>query len=302
MVARSGVRRLRNAMVVAALAIVGLLVLRASQRSPFDLSWLDRTVLHLTSPIESAFTRAMEGTARAFRNYVWLVDTKRESERLRADNERLRGELSRARLAEARASRLEQTLGLRASLPAETLAARVVGVDTSPLYRVVRVQLDRGRGEVKPDMVVLVPDGIVGRVGRVAGGYSEVRLAVDPDSAIDVMVPRTGARGVLRGVAATDAYGAVIPNMPRADEVKEGDEVVTSGIGGLPRDLTVGRVTRVLRPDSGLWQKVEVAPAVDFAKLSEVLIVLSAPPPPDPDFHPDLRRSPLPGRGMSAPR
>ena len=41
-------------MVVAALAMVALLVLRASQRSPFDLTWLDRAVLRLTSPIESA--------------------------------------------------------------------------------------------------------------------------------------------------------------------------------------------------------------------------------------------------------
>ena len=90
--------------------------------------------------------------------------------------------------------------------------------------------------------------------------------------------------------------------MPRGDEVHEGDEVVTSGIGGFPRDLAVGKVSRVQKPDSGLWQKVQVTPSVDFARLSDVLIVLSAPPPPDPEFRPDQRRTPLPGRGIGAPR
>src|SRR5262249_41770301 len=155
----------------------------------------------------------------------------------------------------------------RAQVPAETVSARVVGVDTSPLYRVVRVRLDRAKGEVKPNMVVVVPEGVVGRVGRVFDGYCDVLLAVDPDSAIDVQVPRTGARGVLKGVSATslageDAYGTTIPNMPRGDEVLEGDEVVTSGIGGFPRDLAVGKVSRVQKPDSGLWQKVQVTPSV----------------------------------------
>lgn len=295
-------RRLREITLVLSLLGISVLVLRANRKQPWDLNWLDRAVLFVTAPVESVLTGSMRSVARAWRDYVWLVDVKRDGERVAAENLRLRGELARARLVEARVADLEATLGLKAQLPADTLAARVIGVDTSPYYRVVRLKLDRGKGEVKPDMVVLVPDGVVGRVGRVFGGYCEVRLAVDPDSAIDVVVPRTAARGVLKGMPGEDLYGAVIPNMPRGEEVREGDEVVTSGIGGFPRDLPVGRVTRVLRPDSGLWQRVEILPSVEFAKLSEVLVVLAAPPPADPDYRADVRRPPPPSRGFAVPR
>lgn len=301
------VKRLREIALVLSLLAVAVLVLRANQRRPSELSWFDRAVLWVTAPVESAISSGVRGVARTWRSYVWLVDARTESEQLREENLRLRGELSRARLAEGRVAKLEAMLALRAQVPAETLSARVVGVDTSPFYRVVRVRLDRAKGEVKPNMVVVVPDGVVGRVGRVFDNYCEVLLAIDPDSSIDVQVPRTGARGVLKGasgpgVAGEDVYGAIIPNMPRGDEVQVGDEVVTSGIGGFPRDLAVGKVSRVDKPDSGLWQRVVVSPSVDFARLAEVLIVLSAPPPPDPEYRPDTRRTPLPGRGIGAPR
>ena len=172
-------RRLREVALVLSLVAIAVLVLRANQRRPSDLSWFDRAVLWVTAPVESAITGGVRAIARAWRNYVWLVDARHESEELRAENDRLRGELSRARLAEGRVARLEAMLALRAQVPAETLSARVVGVDTSPFYRVVRVRLDRARGEVKPNMVVVVPDGVVGRVGRVFDGYCEVLLAVE---------------------------------------------------------------------------------------------------------------------------
>ena len=295
-------RRLREAALVLALLSVSVLVLRANRKQPWELSWLDRAVLFVTAPVEGLFTGAIHALSRGWNHYLWLVDARQESDRLRAENQRLRAELDKARLAESRVARLEGTLGLRAQVPADLVAARVIAVDTSPYYRVLRLKLDRGQGEVKPDMVVIAPEGVVGRVGRVFGGYCEVRLAVDGDSAIDVAVPRSGARGVLKGQPGEEAYAAVIPNMPRSEDVREGDEVVTSGIGGFPRDLPVGLVSRVARPDSGLWQRVEVRPAVDFGRLAEVLVVLSAPPPPDPDFKPEVRRAPPPSRGLSVPR
>jgi rod shape-determining protein MreC len=56
---------------------------------------------------------------------------------------------------------------------------------------------------------------------------------------------------------------------------------VTSGVAGLfPKDLPVGRISRVTRRTYGLYQEVEVTPAVDFSSLREMLVILSPPPPP----------------------
>ena len=70
--------------------------------------------------------------------------------------------------------------------------------------------------------------------------------------------------------------------------------MVTSGLGGaFPRNLAVGHVTRIIPGAVGLYQDVEVTPDVDFARLSEVLVVVA--PPPAPDTDPAARR--LPARG-----
>ena len=121
-------------------------------------------------------------------------------------------------------------------------------------------------------------------------------LLVDPRSAIDVLVPRTGGRGILRGKSGENGYRCSIEYLARGEPAKEGDAVVTSGLGGaFPRNLAVGHVTKIIPGAVGLYQDVEVTPDVDFARLSDVLVVVAAPPAPDPD--PSSHH--LPARGLS---
>lgn len=298
-------RRLRSVVLVALLLGVVALALRASwHRSdqPDRIDWLDRAVLRVSAPVQGALVGAGHAVAQTWRGYVWLVDVKHENVRLGDENRRLCGELERTHGDARRVKELEGLLGLRDEVAAETVAARVIGVETSPAFRVVRLRLDRGTDEVRPGMVVLVPEGVVGRVGRVYGRYCDVQLLTDEDSAIDVQVERSGARGVLRGVAGSRRYQAHIPEMARGDDVQAGDRLVASGIGGFPRGMTVGTVASVTRPDSGLWQQVEVAPSVDFDRLNDVLVVLAPPPPPDPDFRAGSPRRAAPRGGLLAPR
>jgi rod shape-determining protein MreC len=135
---------------------------------------------------------------------------------------------------------------------------------------------------------------------RLVGPIADVQLATDPRSSIDVVLPRTGSRGVLKGVASDTSYLCRIEYLVQKDDVQVGDVVLTSGLGGLfPRDIPVGKVVRLRKPDSSLYQEVEVEPLVDFGKLREVLVVLSPPPPPDPDAG---KRPTEPVRGIGVPR
>ena len=94
-----------------------------------------------------------------------------------------------------------------------------------------------------------------------------------------MFIPRTGGRGVLRGKAGENGYHSTIEYLVRGEQAREGDLVVTSGLGGtFPRDLAVGKISHVVPNPSGLYQEVEVAPDVDFARLSEVLVVVAPPP------------------------
>jgi rod shape-determining protein MreC len=148
---------------------------------------------------------------------------------------------------------------------------------------VARIQLDRGEGLVSRGMPIITPDGVVGRINRVAGDTSDILLSVDPRSAIDVVLPRSGGRGILRGKPGENGYRCAIEYLMQGEQAKEGDLVFTSGLGGFPRDLPVGKVSKVTRNAAGLSQELEVSPDVDFARLSEVLVVVAPAPPADPE-------------------
>lgn len=277
-------------------------LVHSSFKQPGDLNVLDRIVLKVSSPLQALVGWTIDGVGALWNRYVWLVDVDEENAELRRENERLRLELAEARRAAADVERLEELAGLRRELPADTLGARVVATGLNPYFRVTRVTLDRGAPDVKEGMAVIAPDGIVGRIHRVYGRYADVLLAVDPQSSIDVVVPRTGARGIVKGLGGDNAYGARIDYLLRTEDVKKGDLVVTSGLGGIfPRDVPVGRIKKIVKPPSGLYyQEVEVEPSVDFARLSKVLVVLAPPPPPDPTAR--QRKVPEPAFGVAPAR
>ncbi len=267
-----------------ALLVLLALMLRASVRAPERLGPVDRLLVRITAPMQSVAVRLLSHVSQSWTHYVSLVGVQRDNERLQAENAQLRMQLLAATQLAGRAERLQKLLDLRSQVLSDTTAAQVIGLEVSRQFRVMRLRLDRGGAEIKPGMPVLSAGGIVGRILRVVGPYSDVQLSTDPRSSVDVLLPRTGSRGVLKGVTNDTNYVSRIEYLVQKDEVQVGDEVVTSGLGGIfPPDMAVGRVVRLRKSAASMYQEVEVAPVVDFGKLREVMIVLSPPPPADPD-------------------
>src|SRR6185436_13791255 len=154
-------------------------------------------------------------------------------------------------------ARLRRLLDLRDTLSAATVAGRVIAMDASPYFRVARVRLELGDARVARGMPVIAHDGVVGRIDRVAGATADVQLAVDPASAIHVLLPRTAGRGILVGKPGGNTYRCEIQYVGRAEPTKVGDQVVTSGVGEFPRDYPVGTVSKVVEGKAGLFQEVE---------------------------------------------
>ena len=291
----AGGKRLRESAIVATMLLIAIISLRMSAKNPGDLSALDRGVLRLVSPAQSAMSLIARAITSVAGRYVKLTHVRGENEALTRENQRLRAELTEMRRLAEESGRYQRLLGLRDVTPAETVAARVIAVDASPYFRVARVEIDHGEGNVRHGMPVLTPEGVAGRINRVSGKSSDIMLLVDPRSAIDVVIPRTGGRGILRGKSGENGYRCNIEYLARGEPAKEGDAVVTSGLGGaFPRNLAVGHITRIIPGAVGLYQDVEVTPDVDFGRLSEVLVVVAPPPAPDPD--PAAHR--LPARGL----
>jgi rod shape-determining protein MreC len=250
-------------------------VLRAGLREPSEMSALDRVLMQVSAPIQYAATQLALGVSGIIQDYVYLIEVKQDNDRLRQENALLRERVFELNAQAAENTRLRHLLELRDQLGGVHLSAQVIGKEVRSYFRVRRVRLDRGeRDRVKPGMPVLTADGLVGQVERTAGRYSDVLLVADKTSAIDVVVQRTGARGMLKGTGSEEHYACRLEYLSREDDVQEGDVVVTSGLGQrFPASILVGRIHKVTKKESGLYQEATVIPAVNFSRLEEVLIM-----------------------------
>lgn len=268
-------RRLRDAAIAILLLALPFFVLNANLREPGRANFYDGPILELSAPIQSLAAGVARAVSDFFDDYVYLVEVQGENDRLRSRLARLDQEHEQLTAEALENRRLRSLLSLRERVGGQVIAAQVIGRDVSPFFRVTRVEVDRGeRDHVREGMPVISARGLVGQVRRTWGRYSDVLLAVDAGSAVDVIVQRTGSRGMLRGTGEDDRYMSRIEYLGRDDEVRVGDLVHTSGLGQrFPASILVGRIMRIVRADSGMFQEVEVAPAVDFSTLDEVLVI-----------------------------
>ncbi len=272
----SSLRRYRDISIVVLLLAVPFFFLRASIRRPEELSVVDRTIMRVAAPLEYVSAALARGLSSLVGDYVYLVDVKKDNDKLAYENARLRAEVRQLKSAEAENVRLRRLLNLRETISAETVSAVVIGKDATEFFRVAHVTLDNPGVQVKPGMPVLSFDGTVGTVLRVAGEKVDVELTVDSGFGVDIVVERTGARGFVRGMGDRSRYGVRVEYVQRSDEVNVGDVLLTSGVGcRFPKGVPVARVNKVLKRDFGMYQTVEAEPTVDFSRLEEVLIVLS---------------------------
>jgi rod shape-determining protein MreC len=269
-------KRYRDIALVIILLAVPFFFLRANIRRPEETSFVDRTILTLSAPIEYTFSALARGVSSLIAEYMYLVDVKRDNNRLVYKSSRLQAKLGQLSSIEAENRRLRRLLGLRDRVGSETVSALVISKDTTDYFRVAKLTLDTAAPGIRPNMPVLSPEGVVGKVLRVAGESVQVQLAVDSGFGADVVVERTGARGFVRGGGDNERYLVRVEYVQSTDMINEGDILVTSGFGcRFPKGLPVARVTKVVKRDFGIYQSVEAEPVVDFSRLEEVLIVMT---------------------------
>jgi rod shape-determining protein MreC len=269
-------KRYRDVALVILLLAVPFFFLRANIRRPEQTNFIDRALLTMSAPIEYTFSALARGVSSLLSEYVYLVDVKRDNNRLAYQTARLQAKVNQLSVIEAENRRLRRLLGLRDRVGAETVSGLVVSKDTTDYFRVAQITLDAPVRGIRPNMPVLSLDGVVGTVRRVAGESVQVQLAVDSGFGVDVVVERTGARGFVRGGGDSNRYLVRVELVQSSDSIDNGDILVTSGVGcRFPKGLPVAKVTKVLKKDFGVYQTVEAEPVVDFSRLSEVLIVTS---------------------------
>lgn len=236
---------------------------------------VDRALLGLSSPLQNGATALLEGVRDGFFGYVALRGAHEEAAQCRAELSVARAELNTLKEAGLENERLKKVLAYADGTATQEVHARVVGLNPSPQF--ISVRLNKGESDgVKKGMPVVTPDGVVGQVARATGGYADVMLLTDPSSRVGVSVQRSRVRGTVTGLGADRAMS--LENVLRADDVQEGDVVITSGTDGIfPAGLVVGRVHAPVRPETAMFLAAQIEPAVDLRRFEEVLVVPTLP-------------------------
>jgi rod shape-determining protein MreC len=236
-----------------------------------EANFIERTVLTVFTPVMKPAARLSGFFEDGWDNYLNLINARRENLTLREEIKLLNSRIISAEEALQANKRLEKLLEMKSSIKAPVVSASVIGEDVSPWFRTLVI--DRGSSSgITEGMAVVAADGVIGQAIKVAGTSSRVLLLTDHSSGIAATIQRSRARGVVKG------KGEGLCSLEfttREEDVKVGDMVVTSGIGGVfLKGLPIGEVTMVKRGEYGIFQTVTIRPSVNIPHLEEVLIVM----------------------------
>lgn len=226
------------------------------------------------TPALSSSTHAGTLPQRIWRNYLDLVQVRRENVQLRDDIKTLNQSLATTGELLQENERLRRLLEMRKTVHEPTVTASVIGEDVAPWFRTLTI--DRGSSSgVQEGMPVVAAGGVVGQTIKVTPTSSRVLLLTDHASGIAGLIQRSRARGVVKG------RGESVCSLEftmRDEDVTVGDLVITSGVGGVfAKGMPIGTVTMVKKGQYGIFQTVTIKPAVNTAHLEEVLVVLHPP-------------------------
>ena len=257
--------------VVILLVAVNVILLTVTGKHTQAPSGLGRSALVVVAPFQKELSAFMQSVKGVWNHYFFLVSASQENQRLKRELGQRLKELNTCNETELANTRLRHLLAFEPKIKQTMIAAQVVGKDPSPWSKTVIV--DKGTKEgVRQGAPVVVPEGIVGVVVEASGNYAKVLLLIDPNSAVDALVQKTRARGIVKGGGADYC---VFDYVLRKHTISVGDTVVSSGLDGVfPKGLRVGRISEIVRQNAGIFQKVSVTPYVDFEILEEVFIIV----------------------------
>jgi rod shape-determining protein MreC len=253
------------------LILLALVFTTLKTRVTSSTSFFESAVMSAVMPVQEAIDNLIHGMSNVWRGYIDLLHVRGENLRLRQSVNELQGKLHRYEEALLQQQRLRELLDLRSQVFPNPVVAEVVGIDPSQWAEAVTVNKG-GLNTLRKDVAVVTHQGLVGRTVEVAPHYATVLLITDRRSAVDALVQRTRARGIVVGKSRRLCE---LRYVDFHEDIRVGDTIISSGLGEVyPKGLLIGTVVSVRQQSYGLFHEVDIKPAVDLTKLEEVLVLV----------------------------
>ncbi|HAJ28169.1 MAG TPA: rod shape-determining protein MreC [Syntrophus sp. (in: bacteria)] len=264
-------KKYRPIAIVVLVIVFSIILLFLSTKMPSDTGYPRRFILDVVAPIERLIRIPLDETITVWNRYLFLVGLGEENRRLKRENDHLKNQLLLHQEGYLEGLRLQKLLTMKDQSDYVSMTARVIGMDQKSLIKTILINKGTTHG-IRNGLPVVNEQGVLGRIIETSWHVSRVLLISDGNSNIDALVQGTRVQGMLQG---SGAMRCMLKYIAKTEEVKAGDLVVSSGMTEIfPKGLLLGTVIRADKKDSGLFQRIEVAPAVDFTRLEEVMVLM----------------------------
>ncbi len=276
---RQAVGLFRNKpLLITIIVIVILIILLIASGNSSGISKGAGAAGGIFSPVQEFFYQASSSIGGFFDNLVDTGDTAQQNKELESELEAIKSQSNNYEELKAENERLAKALEYKQNNPTQELVlAKITGKNPGNWFDVFTIDLGRKDG-IKENMPVITADGLVGRVEEVSLNSAKIMAIIDGRSNVSAIMERTRDVGAVKGNIANDALDVSLymSYLPLDADVAEGDKVITSGLDGIfPKGFKIGEVAKSTDTETD-GKNVKITPAVDFRRLEEVFVVISA--------------------------
>jgi rod shape-determining protein MreC len=265
------VKRRGSTFLFFAVVVAHIVLISAQVTSKSGVPVLQAVTFGLVAQVQRAGAAVITGVTSLWTGYLDLRGARDENAQLKRDLAATKLLLQQERALAQRTDALSRLLDLKTRTRLETMAAEVIAGPATPEFRTITIGKGTAAG-IRPDMGVLAPNGVVGRVIVPSASASKVQLLIDRNAAAGALVERSRSQGVALGEGDSTMR---LDFVNSTADIRVGDTIVTSGVDGIyPKGFPIGKVEKVERSGAS-YKNIQVQPAVDFSALEDVLVVLT---------------------------
>jgi rod shape-determining protein MreC len=275
------VRRRRAVLGVLVALSLGLLTVYFGENGGGFLHSVQTGTSSAFSPLENGVSVVFKPVSNLTHWTGDVFHAKKENKQLKKQVQQLRAQLAQSQTAQRDAAQLRSLAGLpRASNFAaggKLITARVISRSPTVWYSNVIINVGSGDG-VHIDDPVIAAGGLAGKITSVGGGQAEVTLITDQSSNVSAEVMPDGSNGIVRPEVG-NPNDMLLDYIQEGAKIAKGDSVVTSGFTSskldslFPRDIPIGKVTKVEPSELEQYQRVHIQPYADLRRMDYVQVL-----------------------------
>lgn len=226
---------------------------------------------NISSSLQASLWGAGSRVSDFFETIGQMRNLKEENEKLKLQNQELSAQITILSELKKENETLRNALGIGLEKDFRLVLAQVISKEVGKDV----ISINKGAKDgMAPGMPVISEQKVlIGKITETGDNFSKVALITDKDSSFNAKIFGTDTEGVLKGGG---DFSAFLDLLPREAEIKIGDQVVTSVLGGVfPEGLLVGTVSEVDKNDVESFQKAKIQPSFDIKELNNLFIIVN---------------------------